>query len=160
MRMWKKPDDTVGAQQPQFASTQTPEPLEMTLDSASETLVDAYRDSRAEKPKLVAGPKRVLAGQPLSPPSMATYTEAVNEFTKNATAFIEQLPLLTRARDSYEQAIRASAELRKILDTGEENLRTLMSHLEQAVDPTLDRKKPEPAKVEAIRGPDESAGVV
>jgi exonuclease VII small subunit len=155
--MWKKPDDTIGAQQPQFASKQTPEPLEMTLDSASETLVDAYRDSRAEKPKLV---RKVLAGQPLSPPSMATYTEAVNEFTKNATAFIEQLPLLTRARDSYEQAIRASAELRKILDTGEENLRTLMSHLEQAVDPTLDRKKPEPMKVEAIRGTDESAGVV
>ncbi|HWO31515.1 MAG TPA: hypothetical protein VNO32_22200 [Candidatus Acidoferrum sp.] len=159
--MWKKPEDTVGAQQqPQFASRQTPEPLEMTLDSASETLVDAYRDSRAEKPKLVAGPKKVLAGQPLSSPSMATYTEAVNEFTKNATAFIEQLPLLARARDSYEQAIRASAELRKILDTGEENLRTLMSHLEQAVDPTLDRKKPEPANVEAIRGTDESAGVV
>ena len=158
--MWKKPDDPVGAQQPQFASKQAPDPLEMTLDSASETLVDAYRDSRAEKPKLVAGPKKVLAGQPLSPPSMATYTEAVNEFSKNATAFIEQLPLLTRARDSYEQAIRASAELRKILDTGEENLRTLMSHLEQAVDPTLDRKKPEPTKVEAIRGTDESAGVV
>jgi hypothetical protein len=50
-RMWKKPDDTVGSQQPQFASKQTPEPLEMTLDSASETLVDAYRESRAEKPK-------------------------------------------------------------------------------------------------------------
>src|ERR1700727_3619018 len=133
--MWKKPDDIIGSEQPQFASKQTAEPLEMTLDSASETLVDAYRESRAEKPKLVTGPKKVPAGQPLSPPSMATYTEAVNEFTKNATAFIEQLPLLTRARDSYEQAIRASAELRKIVMSSEDISKTLMNHLGQAVAP-------------------------
>ncbi len=96
---------------------------------------------------------------------MATYTEALNEFTKNATWFIEQLPLLTKARDAYEQAMRASAELRKVLDTGEENLQTLMTQLEQAVNvhgvkPAPDRKKPEPAKVEAIRGTNESSSDV
>jgi flagellar biosynthesis chaperone FliJ len=96
---------------------------------------------------------------------MTTYTEALNEFTRNATAFIEQLPLLTKARDSYEQAMRAGAELRKILDTGQQNLQTLMTQLEQAVyvhgvKSALDRKKPEPAKVEAIRGTDESSGGV
>jgi hypothetical protein len=56
--------------------------------------------------------------------------------------------------------MKASAELRKVLDTGEENLQTLMTQLEQAVSvhgvkPT-DRKKPELAKVEAIRGTDEN----
>jgi hypothetical protein len=103
--------------------------------------------------------------QPSPPGTMATYTEAVNEFTKNATAFIEQLPLLTKARDAYEQAMRASAELRKVLDAGEENLRTFMTQLEQVVNvhvgkPVPDKKKPEPAKVEEIRGTDERTGGV
>jgi uncharacterized phage infection (PIP) family protein YhgE len=96
---------------------------------------------------------------------MTTYTEALNEFTRNAIAFIEQLPLLTKARDSYEQAMRAGAELRKTLDTGQENLQTLMTLLEQTVNvqgvkSAPDRKKPEPTKVEAIRGTDESSGGV
>ena len=82
----------------------------------------------------------------------------MNEFAKNANAFIEQLPLLSKARDAYEQAMRASAELRRELDAGEQNLRTLMTHLEQVVNPAPDKKKPELAKVEAIRGIDESTG--
>jgi hypothetical protein len=91
---------------------------------------------------------------------MTTYIGAVNEFTRNATAFIEQLPLLTKARDAYEQAMKASAELRKVLDAGEENLRTLMTQLEQGVsiqrvNLTPDKKNPEPAKIERMRGSDE-----
>jgi len=39
----------------------------------------------------------VLGQRPLLPTTMATYTEAMNEFTKNANAFIEQLPLLNKA---------------------------------------------------------------
>jgi hypothetical protein len=72
-------------------------------------------------------PQKVLAEvqhEPSSSSTMTTYIGAVNEFTRNATAFIEQLPLLTKARDAYEQAMRAGAELRKVLDAGEENLRT------------------------------------
>jgi hypothetical protein len=104
-----------------------------------------------------------LTGQPSSLATMTTYTEAVNEFTKNATAFIEQLPLLTKARDAYEQAMRAKAELREVLDAGEKNLRTLATQLEQAVNvygvkPAPDKKNPQPAKVEAITGTDESSG--
>ena len=146
--MWKKQDDAMGAQ---------PE-SDSELESLGDALIESLMDSR----------QKVLAEghQPSSSsPTMTTYTEALNEFTKNATAFIEQLPLLTKARDSYEQAMRAGAELRKILDTGQENLKTLMTQLEQAVNihgvrSGLDRKKPEPAKVEAIRGTDESSGGV
>ena len=154
--MWKKQDDAVGAQ-PEFASKQMPE---MTLESASETLIEAYRNRQAEKAKFAVGSQEVLTGQPLPPTTLATYSEAVNEFTKNANAFIEQLPLLSKARDAYEQAMRASAELRTELDAGEENLRTLMTHLEQVINPAPDKKKPELAKVEAIRGTDESTGGV
>jgi len=160
--MWKKQDDAMGAQ-PESDSKQTPE-----LESLGDALIESLIDSRFEKRDFAVGPQKVLAEdhhQSSSSPTMTTYTEALNEFTKNATAFIEQLPLLTKARDAYEQAMRAGAELRKVLDTGEENLQTLMTQLEQAVNvhgikSALDRKKREPAKVEAIRGTDESSGGV
>jgi exonuclease VII small subunit len=160
--MWKKQDDAVGAQ-PEFASEQVPE---FSLESAGEAMIEAYRN-RHEKGKMVGDMQKFVAEgrhQPSPPATMATYTEAVNEFTKNATAFIEQLPLLAKARDAYERAMRASAELRKVLDAGEENLRTLMTQLEHGdvhvVKPALDKKKPEVVKVEAIRGTDESTGGV
>jgi hypothetical protein len=150
--MWKKQDDAVGAQ-PEFAS-QMPD-----LESLGAVLIESFKKGNS-----AIVPQKVLAEdhhQPSSSPSM-TYTEAVNEFTKNATAFIEQLPLLTKARDAYEQAMRASAGLREVLDAGEENLRTLMTQLEQGVNvhgvtPAPDKKNPQPAKVEAIRGTDESS---
>ena len=162
--MWKKldqQDDAVGSR-PEFASEETAE-----LEAPGDALLRSLVNDRLKENSAV-GPQKVLAQnhtQPLPSPSMTTYTEALNEFTKNATWFIEQLPLLTKARDSYEQAMRAGAELRKILDTGQENLQTLMTQLEQAVNvhgvkSALDRKKPEPAKVEAIRGTDESSGGV
>jgi hypothetical protein len=146
--MWKKQDNAVGAQP------------ELTLESATETLIEAYRDHPSEKAKVAVGPQKVLAGQPLPPTSMATYAEAVNEFTKNATAFIEQVPLLTKARDAYDRAMRTSAELRRVLDAGEEDLRTLMTQLEQVVKPAPDKKKPGQTRVEAIRGNDETLGGV
>ena len=159
--MWKK-DDAMGAQ-PESDSQRTPE-----LASLGDALMESLMDSRSEKRDSAVGPQKVLAKdhhQSSSSPTMTTYTEALNEFTRNATAFIEHLPLLTKARESYEQAMRAGAELRKILDAGQERLQTLMSQLEQAVNvhgvkSALDRKKLEPSKVEAIRGADESSGGV
>jgi hypothetical protein len=159
--MWKK-DDAMGAQQ-QPDSKQTPE-----LESLGDALIESLTASRFEKRDSAVGPQKVVAEghqQSSTLPTMTTYTEALNEFTRNATAFIEQLPLLTKARDSYEQAMRAGAELRKVLDTGQQNLQTLMAQLEQAVNvhgvkAALDRKKPEPTKVEAIRGTEESSGGV
>ena len=142
--------------QPEFAPKQIPE---LTLESAGETLIEAYRNREAEKARFGVGAQKTPGNQPLPPTTMATYTEAVSEFTRNANAFIEQLPLLNKARDAYEQAMRASAELRQVLDTGEENLRSLMTQLEQVVNPTLDKRKPEPAKVESIRGSDERSAV-
>jgi hypothetical protein len=89
--------------------------------------------------------------------TMTTYSEAVNEFTKNAIACIGFLPLISKARDGYEQATRASAQLRKVLDAGEEHLRTVLAQLEQAINLHVPKsvgegKRPEPSKVESIRG--------
>ncbi len=87
---------------------------------------------------------------------LAAYTGAVEEFRSSATEFMQHVNLLAKAREAYQQAMTSSAELRAVLDAGDENLRTLMTQLEQALNlhmskPVLDRKKPEPARVEAIR---------
>jgi hypothetical protein len=158
--MWKKQDDAMGAQ-PDFASKERPD-----LASLGDALVESLVNEQFKKENFAVVPQKVLAEvhhEPSWSSTMTTYVGAVNEFTRNATAFIEQLPLLTKARDSYEQAMRAGAELRKILDTGQENLKTLMTQLEQAVNihgvrSGLDRKKPEPAKVERMRGTDQGEG--
>ena len=86
--------------------------------------------------------------------TVTMYTEAMNKFTKSATAFMEQVHLLTEARDAYEEAMTASTALRNSLDAGDQTLRSLMTQLEQVVnthfgEPVLDKKKPEPMKVEA-----------
>jgi hypothetical protein len=160
--MWKKQDDTVGAQT-EFASKQMPG----SLESDGAALIKAFRSHQAEKGKYAFDRQKVFTEghQPSPPATMTTYTEAVNAFTKHATASIEQIPLLTKARDAYEQAMRASAELRKVLDADEENLRTFMTQLEQVVNvqvgkPAPDKKKLEPVKVEAMRETDESTGGV
>lgn len=98
-----------------------------------------------------------------APVTLGAYTEAVKKFTKSASAFIEQLPLLAEARQAYEDATRASAELRRVLDSGDENLRALMSHLEQMANIQLvnvqDKKGSslsEPSKLGPVRVADDS----
>ena len=97
---------------------------------------------------------------------MTTYMDAVEEFRESATAFIQNLNLLAQAREAYQQAMTASAELRSVLDAGDQNLRTLMAQLEQALDlhttrPALDsKKKPETAKADPPKPNGESTGGV
>ncbi len=157
--MWKKQDEAMGPGT-DLGSKQAPD-----LESLGDALLESLMDSRF-KDGIEVGPQKTLAasqGPPSS--SMTTYAEAVNQFTKSATAFLEHLPLLAKARDAYEQAMRASTELRKVLDAGDEDLKTLMTQLEQGVNvrgakPASDKKSPEPAKVEPIRSTHESIGRV
>ncbi len=155
--MWKK--DDAEAEQPES----TPEQRD-----AARLLGDALNQSPSinddlQKRNPGVASEEVLpkgSNQPLSLPTMTTYTEAVKEFTRNTSAFIEHLPLLTKARAAYEQAMRASMEMRKALDSSDENLRTLMSQLEQQVslhelESATDKKPPEPAKVERTKATDE-----
>ena len=147
--------------QPDFASKERPD-----LASLGDALVESLVNDQFKKENFAVVPQRVLAEvhhEPSWSSTMTTYIGWVNEFNKNATAFIEQLPLLTKARDAYEQAMKASAELRKVLDTGDEVLRTLMTQLEQGVsiqrvNLAPDKKNPEPAKVERMRGTDQGEG--
>ncbi|MGA2646211.1 MAG: hypothetical protein ABSF15_15985 [Candidatus Sulfotelmatobacter sp.] len=156
-RGFKRQDDAVRTH-PEFASNQTPD-----LASLGDALVKSLLESQYKRENS-AGSQKVMGEdyhQPSSLPNMMTYTEAVNEFAKFNRAFIKKLPLLTKARDVYAQAMSAGAELRKVLDAHDENLRSLMTQLEQGlnvhgVKPASDQKNSEPAKVEALRRSHES----
>ena len=94
------------------------------------------------------------------PGAMAAYRESVDEFSKHAAEFLEHIPTLVKAREAYQRAISVSTELRSILDTGDEALKALMIQLEQALSvqlngPAVEKKKPEPAKVEPIKASSE-----
>ena len=160
--MWKKQDDAEGAQ-PQPTSKQQHDAARLLDDVLSQ--LPASNDDFQKRDLAVASEKAMGddSNQPLTSSTMNTYTEAVKEFTKNATAFIEQLPLLTKARGAYEQAMRASTEMRKVLDTSDENLRTLMTQLEKRINLqelkfAADKKPSEPAKVETMKRTGEGGG--
>jgi hypothetical protein len=93
---------------------------------------------------------------PQSTLAVTTYAEAMNKFTKSATAFMEHVHLLTEARDAYQQAMTASAALRNTLDAGDETLRSLILQLEQVVsthlgEPSLEHKSHDAAKSESSK---------
>ena len=93
-----------------------------------------------------------VAGQRL-PGSMSTYSEAVDEFSKQASELMTHMPVLTNARDAYQRAMKVSAEIRSMLDARDAHLQNLMNQLEEAVAVHLgksspDKKKPESATVE------------
>jgi hypothetical protein len=94
---------------------------------------------------------------------MATYVDAADEFGRSAKEFLQHVNLLPQAWNAYQQAMAASAELRTILDTGDESLRILMAHLEQVVStpfgkPVPSEKKLEAPKAEVMKASAASAG--
>jgi hypothetical protein len=65
--------------------------------------------------------------------ALSDYEAAVREFSVNAAEFLKQVPLLNKAREAYERATTASAQLREILDRGDETLRQFMAQMEETV---------------------------
>ncbi|PYX21754.1 MAG: hypothetical protein DMG82_17215 [Acidobacteria bacterium] len=100
-----------------------------------------------------------VAGQRL-PGSMATYNEAVDEFSKQAAELLAHMPILTEARDAYQRAMKVSAEIRSMLDARDANLQSLMAQLEEAVavhsgKTSSDKKKAESVTVEPTQATSE-----
>jgi len=157
--MWKKQDDAAAPSD--LVSSDNPD-LASLGDALVQSLVNDQFDARPVPPP----PQRIAAEtySPASqPPGMKAYSEAATEFTSHASSFLQHLPLLAKARAAYAEAIRASAEMRQVLDAGDERLRTLMTQLEQAmsahgVKPPLDKKVPEPTKIDRIKPAAEAGG--
>ena len=94
--------------------------------------------------------------------NISRYREAVEEFSTNAAEFLKYIPMLVKTRDAYQRAMSISSEVRKILDTGDETLRRMMSEIEEAVNVQLrtqpEKRKPEAAKVDKPFRSAEGAG--
>jgi hypothetical protein len=175
--MWKKLDN--------FASPRTDASANESLDAnltgeEAETPDDPWqfgksdREEFEEAPQFAGTSEKPEApkglGEQAPPVTLGAYTEAVTKFTKSASAFIEHLPLLADARRAYEEASRASAELRRVLDAGDENLRALMAHLEQMANVHFlgapgaksgsDVRNTEPSKLGPVRVGEEAKGAV
>jgi exonuclease VII small subunit len=91
---------------------------------------------------------------------LAAYEEAVKDFSTSATEFLRCIPLLTKARDAYERAIKASAQVRKTLDSGDETLRNFMTQIQDAVSFQPDQAtavETERAGIETIKASEEKA---
>jgi hypothetical protein len=102
-----------------------------------------------------------MGAQPM--PTWAMYAEAMNKFSKSATAFMGHVHLLTEARTAYQEAMAVGTELRNRLDAGDKSLLGLMTQLEQVVsahsgEPPLDGKKPELVKGENTRTNNQATG--
>jgi hypothetical protein len=65
--------------------------------------------------------------------ALSDYENAVREFSVNAAEFLKQVPLLNKAREAYERATTASAQLREILDRGDETLHQFMAQMEETI---------------------------
>jgi hypothetical protein len=93
--------------------------------------------------------------------NIASYREAVEEFSKSAAEFLKCLPTLTSTREAYERAMSISSEVRKVLDTGDESLRRMMGQIEGAVHAQLgsqpEKKKPEIVKMEPNKSEEQSS---
>jgi hypothetical protein len=95
-------------------------------------------------------------------PTWAMYAEAMNNFSRSATAFMEHVHLLTEARTAYQEAMAVGTALRNRLDAGDQTLRSLMTQLEQVVndhlgEPALE-KKLELVKDDSTRAKSEGTG--
>jgi len=96
---------------------------------------------------------KAFPSQPMTT-GLAAYEEAVKDFSTSATEFLRCIPVLTKARDAYERAIKASAQLRMTLDSGDETLRNFMTQIQDAVNFKRDDAaagEGEPAGDEAIK---------
>ena len=94
--------------------------------------------------------------------TVTAYEQAMKEFATSAAAFLQHIPLLTKARDAYQRAVAISAQLRSTLDKGDEILRNLMAQVDQAVNAQRgqdapNQNKPEVTKVETIKASVEKA---
>jgi len=151
--MWKKAD-----------------PLPGTLDSASNSadpiseevgrmLMAVVSKSTREQEQLASVSKPEVAQelQLLSTTTIREYAQTLEKCTNSASEYLRCASLLCEARDSYDKLRRLSDEIRKLLDTEEMKLRSLMDQVQKtANEPSIsgqavtERRGPESFKAESV----------
>jgi uncharacterized protein YgbK (DUF1537 family) len=126
-------------------------------ESITEMLMDAIRESKhaTEQPLEEHEPKLAEVEHHSCNPMFVQYTEAVDKCTKSATEFIRYASLLSEARQAYEKLRAASDEIRRALDSDEQQICALMDLAQEkakillaAAEPVVGRKPPEASRTE------------
>jgi hypothetical protein len=85
---------------------------------------------------------------------MDIYTEAVEKFKEYSAASMDNL---VKAREAYEDALRASEDIRKNLASHDESIKSVMSKLQEIVSEHL-AGKAAPAQLIEFRNAEEGSG--
>jgi hypothetical protein len=147
--MWSKTD---AKQIPAGGSTSQAE-----SESVTEMLMDAIRESGYAKEQIPEKHEPKIAGEERHScePMFVQYAEAVDKCTKSVTEFIRCASLLSEATQTYEKLKAASDQIRRTLDSDEQQVRTLMdlAHEKAKIllaggEPVSARKPPEASRPE------------
>ena len=146
--MWSKTD---AKQIPAGGSTSQAE-----SESVTEMLMDAIRESSYAKEQIPEKHEPKIAGEERHSrePMFVQYAEALEKCTKSAAEFIRCASLLSEARQAYEKLMAASDEIRRALDSDEQQVRALMDLAQEkakthlASESVSGRKPPETSKPE------------
>jgi hypothetical protein len=95
-------------------------------ESITEMLMGAIRESNYAKEQPLEDREPKLAEHHSSEPMFVQYAEALEKCTKSAAEFIRCASLLSEARQAYEKLMAASDEIRRSLDSDEQQVRALM----------------------------------
>jgi len=123
-------------------------------ESITEMLMGAIRESNYVKEQPLEDREPKLAEHHSSEPMFVQYAEALEKCTKSAAEFIRYASLLSEARQEYEKLMAASDEIRRALDSDEQQVRALMDLAQEkakthlASESVSGRKPPETSKPE------------
>jgi uncharacterized protein YgbK (DUF1537 family) len=124
-------------------------------ESITEMLMGAIRESNYVKEQPLEDREPKLAEHHSSEPMFVQYAEALEKCTKSAAEFIRYASLLSEARQAYEKLMAASDEIRRALDSDEQQVRALMDLAQEkakihlaAAEAVSGRKGPEASRTE------------
>ena len=128
--MWKKVDQLPGNP---FESPSNPN-ASISDESLGQMLMAVVSSSAKgkEQPALVPNPEVAPDLQQLSTTTVREYTETVEKCAKSPSEFLRCASLLAIAHEAHEKLRRLREEIRKLLNTDEMKIRTLMDQVQQA----------------------------
>jgi hypothetical protein len=147
--MWSKSD---AKSIPPDASIKQPE-----NESIAEMLMSAIRETSHAKDQPIKEhePKLAEVEHRSYGPMFVQYEEGVEKCTRSASEFIRCASLLSEARQAYEKLRAASDEIRRTLDSDEQQVRALMDLAQEKAkillaeaEPVSGRKPPEATRPE------------
>lgn len=147
--MWKKIDQLPVNP---FESASTP----ISDESLGQMLMAVVSSSAngKEQPGSTPIPEVAQDRQQVLTTTLQDYAQTVEKCTNSASEFLRCASLLSEARESYEKLRRLREEIRKLLDTDEVKLRTLIEQVQQTA--SVDLPSSSCQSVPERRGPESS----